>query len=281
MFDPCAECGHFETLVHSCPGPIVSDIDALVFMRGIESNSVELVLTDPPFYGIVGDGWDNQWSSVEAYGAWLCTVLSEVKRVLTPNGSALIFHCVGKHGHHPIFDLITSAERLGLFYRNWLTWRKRRGYGKSHDYIFVREEILWFSKSHERTEVIFDKPYTDIVRGYKGFNEKYPAHSDFKRVGNVFVDDFDYDDPIIVEGELMKPERTAQKPPKLIERLVKAHSRPKDRIIDPFVGWGSTGIGAIENDRLFAGSEAIAKDAYDANKRCIDARLRALGRANL
>jgi site-specific DNA-methyltransferase (adenine-specific) len=234
------------------------------FIPDLADGSVALALTDPPFYGIVDDAWDNQWKSPDEFAAWLVGVLTAILPKLTPTGSLVFFGGIGKHGEHPLFKVVTGLEAGGYTYRNWVTWRKRRAYGKSHDYLFLREEILWFSRSPERTAVTFNKPYTDILRGYMGWDPKHPALSEYKRVGNVWTDI----DPVIEDcPEIMRPKRSCQKPPALMERLVSTHSNEGDLVVDPFSGWGSTGIAAVGLGRRFLGCEAIEQDARDADGR--------------
>jgi site-specific DNA-methyltransferase (adenine-specific) len=238
------------------------------FIPTLTDGSVHLVLTDPPYYGITDDGWDNDpWPNDRAFSDWLSGVLLSLLPKLTPTGSLVFFGALGKHGSHPLFRVVTALEDGGYYFRQWVTWRKKRAYGKSHDYLYVREEILWFSKSHERTEVTFNKPYTDEVRGYKGWNDKYQAHSDLKRVGNVWTDI----DPVIEETEVMHPQRSCQKPEKLMDRLVGTHSNPGDLVVDPFAGWGSTGVSAVSMGRDFQGCEAIESDALAADGRVSNA----------
>ena len=248
-------------------------MDALDFIQSLPNNSVDLLLTDPPFYGIVGDAWDNQWTDEKQFARWLSDIILAGLPKLSTTGSLVFFGGLGKHKSHPLFRIITALEDGGFTYRNWITWRKRRAFGKSHDYLFLREEILWLSKSAERTQVTFHKPYLDTKRGYAGFDAKYPAHSEFKRVGNVFLDieDLEYETVIEDITELFRPQRSCQKPSKLMERLVATHSNKGDMIVDPFSGFGSTGIAAVKLGRRFLGSEAIEADAQRANQRVIDA----------
>lgn len=112
--------------------------------------------------------------------------------------------------------------------------------------------------SPERTEVTFNIPLTNIERGYEGYNKKYPAKSKFKRVTNVWSD----------IPELMRPKRKAQKPVPLMERIIQTHSNPGDLVVDPFAGWGTTGIAALGLGRRFFGNEGIIEDAKEANERC-------------
>lgn len=234
------------------------------FVCALDKETIDLVLIDPPYYGIVDDSWDNQWASEDEYVLWLVNLLKLAYFKLKPTGSLLMFGGIGKHGSHPLFKVISGLETSlfvgdpAFFFRNMITWKKRRAYGKSHDYLFCREEIVWMSKSSVRTEVTFNVPLLDVKRGYAGFNKKYAAKSEFKRVSNVWDD----------IPELMRPKRTAEKPIPLLKRLVATHSNPGDLIIDFFAGTGSTGVAALELSRRFMGCEAIEADAMAANARC-------------
>lgn len=239
--------------------PFVSFQDAFAFLQSLPDDSVDLLLTDPPYMNVVKDSWDNQWKDVKAYVDWMYQLLELAKPKLKENGSVVFFGGIGKHGERPFFKLLDKIEDNNLYhYRNLITWTKRRAYGKSHDYLFCREEIAWYSVSPERTKVTFNIPLTNVKRGYAGFNSKYPAKSEYKRVSNVWTD----------IPELMRPERNTQKPLPLMERLINTHSNQGDLIIDPFSGWGSTGVAALGLGRRFLGSERIQEDAIKANERC-------------
>ena len=233
---------------------------ASVFLDRLAPKSVDLILIDPPYYGIVEDSWDNQWKTEEAYRNWLVEHLKHAATRLKPTGSLITFGGIGRHESHPFFSVILSVEKF-LYFRNLITWKKRRAYGKSHDYLFCREEIAWFSVSKERTEVTFNIPLLAEKRGYAGFDPRYPAKSEFKRVSNVWDD----------IPELMKPERSCQKPQDLIARLITAHSNEGDLVVDFFAGYGTTGIVALNHGRRFLGCEAIKADAEAANARCVKA----------
>jgi len=238
--------------------------DCFDFVNSLQDGSVDLFLTDPPYMGILEDSWDNQWKTVKEYVDWMYRLLEAVKPKMKENGSIIFFGGIGKHGERPFFSLLHKIEDNNLYhYRNLITWAKRRAYGKNHDYLFCREEIAWYSMSPERTKVTFNIPLTNIKRGYEGFNSKYPAKSEYKRVSNVWTD----------IPELMRPERNAQKPVELLERLINTHSNPGDLVVDCFVGWGTTGVAALKLGRRFLGSERNQTDAEKANERCVAASI--------
>ena len=60
-------------------------------MKNIESNSVNLVLIDPPYNIGKDKKWD-KWKTVDAYVEFMGQVFLECQRVLKNNGSFYFFH---------------------------------------------------------------------------------------------------------------------------------------------------------------------------------------------
>ena len=52
---------------------------------------VDLVLTDPPYCGVIGESWDNQWESEAHFLDWLMECLSLVRQTIAENGSLYVF----------------------------------------------------------------------------------------------------------------------------------------------------------------------------------------------
>lgn len=240
----------------------VIHMDAIDFPAKLKRESVALLAIDPPYYGITTEGWDNDWSSPYDYAVWLCLVLVGYRDVLLPDASIVFFGGIGKPGCRPLFEVMRILEGdepdgiPSIFtFRNMITWKKRRGYGKSHDYLFCREEILWYSKSNERTKIRFNIPLTNTKRGYAGFNSKYPARSEYKRVSNVWDD----------IPEIMKPSRACEKPVALLRRIVETHSHPGDLVVDCFAGTGVTGRACVQTGRAFLGCDADITVIENAN----------------
>jgi site-specific DNA-methyltransferase (adenine-specific) len=238
--------------------PYIVAADAETWLPTLADGSIDLLLIDPPYYGILKEKWDRQWPSALQYVDWLLSILELARPKLAPRASLVMFGALGKHNERPLFDLMGRIERRDLLrFRNWVTWGKKRAYGKSHDYLFTREEIVWYSVSAEREEVTFNIPLLAEKRGYAGFSEKYPAKSEYKRVTNVWSD----------LPELFRPNRPGQKPLPVIDRLVRTHSNPGDLVVDCFAGWGTTGISARRLGRRFLGCELDASTAADADAR--------------
>jgi adenine-specific DNA-methyltransferase len=65
--------------------------DALDVLRSLPDKSVNLIATDPPYFRVKGEAWDNAWKDSAAFLAWLGTVADEWRRVLTDNGTVYCF----------------------------------------------------------------------------------------------------------------------------------------------------------------------------------------------
>ncbi|EFZ72012.1 hypothetical protein ECRN5871_5079 [Escherichia coli RN587/1] len=92
--------------------------DCLEFMRSLPENSVDLIVTDPPYFKVKPEGWDNQWAGDEDYLKWLDQCLAQFWRVLKPAGSLYLF-C----GHRLASDTeIMMRERFNVL--NHIIWAK-------------------------------------------------------------------------------------------------------------------------------------------------------------
>ena len=65
--------------------------DCLELMRAMPANSVDLIATDPPYFKVKGDAWDNQWATPAAFLAWFDLLAEQWQRILRPNGSLYVF----------------------------------------------------------------------------------------------------------------------------------------------------------------------------------------------
>lgn len=91
------------------------------FILSLPDNSVDLIVTDPPYFKVKPNGWDNQWNGDEDYLLWLDMCLAQFWRVLKPNGSLYLFS-----GHRLASDIeIMMRERFNVL--NHIIWAKPSG----------------------------------------------------------------------------------------------------------------------------------------------------------
>jgi len=99
--------------------------DSFEKLDEIEENSIEAVVTDPP-YGLafMGKDWDD--FSPKEYQNWCQEWAEKCLRVLKPGGHLLAFS--GNRTHHRAF---TGIEDAGFNIRDTLTWHYGSGFPKS------------------------------------------------------------------------------------------------------------------------------------------------------
>ncbi|QCR38970.1 site-specific DNA-methyltransferase [Nissabacter sp. SGAir0207] len=121
--------------------------DALCFIKTLPDNSVDLIATDPPYFGIKKAAWDNQWESETAFLAWLDEMIAEFWRVLKPTGSLYLF-C----GNTLAADTeILVRTRLNVL--NHIVWAKPSGSWGKHK----KDRFRKFFPATER--IIFAEHY--------------------------------------------------------------------------------------------------------------------------
>lgn len=229
--------------------------DAGTFLTAMRDESVDLFLIDPPYFNEVRDLWGRSWESVEQYSEWLVDLLTLARKKSKPSGSLIMFQSLGKHGQHPLFDIIKGAEKNHWFYRNWITWKKTNVFGAKDNYASARDEIVWFSASEAKAEFTFNEQRL-------AERNKRPIKNEFKKMSNVWSD----------IDQVLRPERACRRPLPLVARLIKVHSNPGELVVDFFSGFGTTGIVAHNLGRRFQGCEAIEEDAIAADRRVTAAR---------
>jgi site-specific DNA-methyltransferase (adenine-specific) len=95
--------------------------DSLQYIKTISDNSVDLIATDPPYFRVKTESWDNQWSSNADFLAWLDEFLAEFWRILKPNGSLYMFT-----GSKLSADIeLLTRDRFNVL--NNITWTKPSG----------------------------------------------------------------------------------------------------------------------------------------------------------
>jgi DNA modification methylase len=142
-------------------------------------------------------------------------------------------------------EVFTRKLRPALFHID-----RDTTFGKDNNYLFNRDEILWFSASSKDNQLTFNVPFLDRKL-------KRPGKTEFKKASNVW-DDIEH---------VFRPARTCQRSLPLMARLIKTHSNTGDLVVDFFAGFGTTGIVAHNLGRRFLGCEAIEADALDADRR--------------
>lgn len=144
--------------------------DNLSFMRPLKAESMQLIVTSPPYN--IGKAYKSR-SKLDAYIAAQAQVISECVRLLNPHGS--LCWQVGNHVQNgEIFPLDIVLYPIfrehGLKLRNRIIWHFEHGLHCSKRLSGRYETIMWFTKSDD---YVFN---LDPIR----VPSKYPGKKYFK-----------------------------------------------------------------------------------------------------
>ena len=136
--------------------------DALNVLRGMPDNSVDAIVTDPPYFKVKNLAWDRQWDKPQAFLAWMGELCAEWQRVLKPNGSLYCF--ASPERCHDVQREI--RQRFNVL--NDIRWVKDAGWHKKADKEISRS----FHSNWE--SIIFAEQYgaDNIAKGEAGYAAK-------------------------------------------------------------------------------------------------------------
>ena len=136
--------------------------DSLQFIKTIPDNSVNLIATDPPYFGVKTNAWDNQWDSDADFLGWIDEFLAEFWRILAPNGSLYMF--TGSRLASKI-ELLTR-DRFNVL--NHIIWAKPSGMWRGCH----KESLRAYFPATER--ILFAEHYgaSGYAKGQSGYASK-------------------------------------------------------------------------------------------------------------
>jgi site-specific DNA-methyltransferase (adenine-specific) len=217
---------------------------------------VRLVVNDPPYNIAVGGANTANLSkqSLEEYldfsRKWVVNAID----VLADD--AHLYLWIGadyKDGLQPLPDfIILMRDFQELTVRNLITMRNQRGYGTQKNWMWVRQELLYYVKGDPGFNI--EAEYTDIPKILRGYYKEVDGErtenlergkSQYIRAGNVWVDV----QQVFYRMEENVPGCYGQKPLKAIERIVRSASDKGETLIDFFAHAGTTLIAGERLDR--------------------------------
>ena len=93
--------------------------DCIEYLKSLDDRSVDLIVTDPPYYRVVKDEWDNQWFTSDEYYAWCEQWITELGRVAKWSASFWLFGFPQQ-----LFHLLPVIQRAGFTFRQQIVVNK-------------------------------------------------------------------------------------------------------------------------------------------------------------
>ncbi len=209
--------------------------DAVEFLRGLSTASVDLMITDPAYESLekhravgtttrlkVSKASSNPWFAIFP-NARFGELFAEAHRVLKKNAHLYLF-C----DPETAFIAKPIAENAGFKFWKPLVWDKR-SIGMGYHYRSRYEFILFFEKGKRRLNNLGTADVIEVPRIRGG----YPT----------------------------------EKPSAVSSVLVAQSSQPGEIVCDPFMGSASVGVAAVGAGRAFIGNDVNADSLKIARER--------------
>ncbi len=244
---------------------VVFSGDCLDLLRDIPSESMQLVVTSPPYN--IGKEYEKRLH-LDLYLQQQAQVIAECVRVLSPRGSICwqVGNYVDGGAIIPIDTVLYPIfSGLGLRMRNRIIWHFEHGLHCSRRFSGRYETIIWFTKSDD---YFFNLDPVRVPQKYPGKKYfkgpkagQYSCNPLGKNPGDLWVI------PNVKSNHVEKTGHPCQFPVELIERLALSMTNEGDWILDPFLGTGTSIIAAIRHGRRGVGAETQPKYISLARRR--------------
>ena len=232
--------------------------DCLEIMKNIESNSVNLVLIDPP-YNI---SKDKKWDTVIPFEP----LWEQYNRIIKDNGAIVLF------GSEPFSSALRMSNIKDYRY-DWI-WEKNNAgnfqLAKKMPLKFHEIISIFYKKQpnyNAQGVIKLEKP---IIQSNKGKAGKLGHLASEKKRTNYKQRYTNYPKSIIKCSRPSKPMHPTQKPVALLEYLIKTYTNEGETVLDNCMGSGSTGVACINTNRKFIGIEKEDKYFDIAHKRIFE-----------
>lgn len=209
-------------------------MDALEGIKKIEDKSIDLIVTDPPYFqGLTCNGKKGEFNDLIICKPFFSEFAKQCKRVLKDTGKFYMF-CDWR-GYAFYYSVL--CQELPI--RNLIVWDKTSGMGNMYNY---------------QHEFILYATMTPCNQGGKNIWQILGYTNQATR--NKY-------------GEKLHP---AQKPLDVIRKIVLDGSKEGDTVLDTFAGSGTTMQVCIEEKRKFIGFELSEKYYEIIEKRIKEVR---------
>lgn len=222
----------------------LENLSCFEYLKTIKSNSISLVLIDPPYEISRETGFKNGTSVKRLgvsmdFGEWdknfqdLDVVIKECYRVLKPSGTFICFYDLWKITN--LYNNMLDAKFKQIRFIEWVKTNP----------VPLNSKVNYLTNAREIALV-------GVKKGKPTFHSEY--------------DNGVYKYGICRDSGRFHP---TQKPLKLIMKIIEKHSNPGDIVLDCFSGSGTTAVACMRLEREFKGCE-INKEYYEKSKNRIE-----------
>ena len=281
--------------------------DSFELIKDISDNSIDLIITSPPYADIINYGKNISVQKPNEYVDWLLPLFNEIQRVLKPSGSFILNindTCKGGYRNPFVYELIyRSQKETKLKFYDTYIWHKMNGIpnGSPKRFRNNTEFIFHFVKDQKKLKFYMDRVLKEPAESNKErrkYNWTITTHGetkDGKRTNKKTINYLTGSTNKTKEGyELPETKRTLPdlvRPDNVVRFHTAGHARDNtikhpapfykdlpahyikfltdegDVVLDVFSGIGTTGLACKELNRDYIGMELNEKYAEFSKKR--------------
>jgi adenine-specific DNA-methyltransferase len=277
--------------------------DCIDGMSGIDNETIDLAILDPPYFRILNEKWD-KFKDKSNYFSWTKDYLFILEQKIRLNGTVLLFGC--SRNFNTVSGINNILEELDFEFIQEIILDKgmKSVAGRTSKKIKmlppVSENIIVYRKNgkpfiksllkHKQKEFNFSSKQIREIMGFAGNGggnwTKYcgdtefplfPTEEHWNKIKKIFDISIEYKsiketyNPIFgltnvwtdIEFYVKDRIHPSQKPISLMERCLNIFSDEKNIVLDLFSGSGSTCIASKNTNRNYIGFE---KDFENYNK---------------
>ena len=234
--------------------------DAVAGMKTMEGDSVDLIITDPPFaidfkasrsnYNRTGSLVLNGYHEIakKDYLDFSKNWMREAHRLLKPTGSAFVFS-----GWNNLKDILIAADDIGFITTNHIIWKYQFGVFCKRRFVTSHYHCLFLCKDEKARRFFPSSRFSQTEKTENGGSSRYRDMEDVWTIKREYW-----------TGKTKTPTKL---PSELISKCLAYASQKGDLVLDPFMGSGQVAYVAREEGRRYIGFEIVKDYADFARKR--------------
>lgn len=236
----------------ACPmsANFIRNVDCVEGMRELPEESIDLIVTDPPFaidfkaqrsnYNRKGSRVLEGYSEVQAdeYLEFTQSWMGEAYRLLKSSGSAFVFS-----GWNNLKDILNVIDEVGFTTINHIIWKYQFGVATRRKFVSSHYHCLFICKNDKERKFFVDSRYSQDDRIDGGRSLRYRDMEDVWAINREYW-----------TGDIKTPTKL---PRELIEKILAYTSEKEDIVLDPFLGSGQVAVVAQMMGRKYIGYEIV------------------------
>lgn len=224
--------------------------DCITGMKKMTAESVDLIITDPPFaIGFKGrranynrtpsrvmEGY--QEISADKYYDFTISWMRQAYRLLKPSGSMYVFS-----GWNHLVDILQALDDTGFHTINHIIWKYQFGVVTRNRYVTSHYTIPYVCKDPSQRRFF---PFSRFEKDAKDLSGRSLRYKDVEDVWTIPREYW--------RGSIKTPTKL---PSEIIRKMLAYSSMPSDVVLDPFLGSGQVAVVAKAKGRRYCGFEIV------------------------